>query len=417
MMSFICLGLDSAYIRFFHEPPSNTNNKQLAGKCMSITFTAFTMASFIIIILRNHPTTNLMIGGSGSLFVFSFLIMVFAQLINRFMTIFFRMSSDILNFFIISITFVLLTRTIFIPTYYITPKFESNIILMSLFWTTFILIFFLFQKKNMIETDYSPHAKYTSVYRYAFFSSPEIVILCLNTYIPQLVISQKLGDNILGIYSAALLFCLAIQVLCSGFTTFWAPFMFKNYKTASITIKNVHDVVLLCSILILSLILIFNDFFYLFVGESFRRYQNILGMLLIHPIAIILVETTAYGIAIKKKNEISLLIYTISTVTNILLCLILSPKYGLAGIAFASMIAGICHMLLMTYFGQKFYQSINNIAKTIFHVIALVVSAILFYFLYDNLILFIFLEIGITTLCFIYNKSAILWCIKVIRKG
>ena len=409
VMSLICLGLDTAYIRFYYEPPENTNSKQLAWKCIFPALVAFILVSSAIMYVRDRSILYPLIGGGGVFFTVAFVITVLSQFLNRFMTIYFRMNNNVLDFSVLTIAFTILTKTIFIPTYYIAPKFEDNIVLVVPFLAMFMLVFFTYNAKNMISFSHDSFFKYKRVYRYALFSSPVFVITYLNSYLPQVIISNNLGDSVLGIYSAALLFCSAIQVLSMGFSTFWSPYMYKNYKTENDMIKRVHDIVLLASVLVMSLILIFNDFIYLFIGEAFRKNQNILGLLLIYPIVLIIVDTVAYGIGIKKKNEISLLIYLTSTITNVTLCIILISKYGLDGIAFASMISGIVLMTFMTYFGQKYYQSINQISRTLFHIFVLILSAISFYFLYDYRIMFIIAETTVLAICLVYDRNVILW--------
>lgn len=415
IMSVICLGLDSAYIRFYYEPPRDSNSKQLAWKCMIPALVIFFLISFVITLSRNSPSLELLLGGSGLLFTAAFIISVLSQFLNRFMTIYFRMSGKILNFSIVSIALALLTKTIFIPTYHITQNFADNIIIAAVLLTAFMLSYFLFNAKDMIEKPQNSIVNYKPVYRFALYSSPVFAITYLNNYLPQVIISRNLGDCALGIYSAALLFGSAILVVSTGFSTFWSPYMYKNYKTERETIKKVHDIVLLASVFAMGLILIFNDFIYLFIGEAFRRNQNILGMLLIYPIIIIIVDTVAYGISIEKKNEISLAIYAISTVTNVVLCLILISRFELGGVAIASMISAIVQMLLMTYFGQKYYRSINQITRTLFHIFALVLSAVLFYFLYDNRIVFVAIELITLTICLVYDRKVILWGVELLR--
>lgn len=415
VMSLICLGLDSAYIRFYYEPPEKTNSKQLAWKCIFPALAIFLFISFIIILLRDAASLIPLLGGGGLFFSVAFVIVIFSQLLNRYLTIYFRMSSKVLHYAIASIFFVILTKTIFIPIYHVTPKFEDNIIIAAVFLTLFMSAYFLFNMKNMIEIPHHSVADYSPIYRFALLSSPVYIITYLNNYLPQVIISNNLGDNILGIYSAALLFCSAILVLSTGFSTFWSPYMFKNYKTERETIKKVHEIVLLVSILAMSSILIFNDFIYLFIGEAFRKNQNILGMLLTYPIILIIVDTVAYGISIKKKNEISLIIYLISTATNIILCCVLVSKYKLDGIAFASMISAIIQVALMTYFGQKYYRSINHISRTILHILFLIFSAVLFYFLYDKRFIFIIAETVMLAICLMYDRRIILWGVELLK--
>lgn len=415
VMSLICLGLDSAYVRFYYEPPENTNSKQLAWKCIFPALFAFILISSVIMYFRDHSILYPLIGGSGVFFTAAFVITVLSQFLNRFMTIYFRMSNKVMGFSVLTIVFAILTKTIFIPTYYQTQKFENNIVLAAPFLAMFMLVFFAYNAKSMVSISYDSFSKYKRVYRYALFSSPVFVITYLNNYLPQVIISNNLGDNILGIYSAALLFCSAIQVLSMGFSTFWSPYMFRNYKREQNSIKKIHDIVLLVSVFVISSILIFNDFIYLFIGEAFRKNQNILGMFLIYPIVLIIVDTVAYGISIKKKNEISLIIYLISTVTNVALCFTLVSKYGLDGIAIASMISAVVQMALMTYFGQKYYSSINNISRTLIHMLVLIISAVSFYFLYDNRIIFIIAELAMLAICLVYDKKIILWALNILK--
>lgn len=64
-MSVICLGLDSAYIRFYYEPPENANSKQLAWKCMASALAIFLLISSVILLFRNKALLIPLLGGGG----------------------------------------------------------------------------------------------------------------------------------------------------------------------------------------------------------------------------------------------------------------------------------------------------------------------------------------------------------------
>lgn len=409
VMSFACIGLDSSYIRFYYEPPENTNNKQLAWICIIPAITILGLIGVCLLLFRNNSAVGVMLGSKGCFFVLAFIITVLSQLLYRFLTIFFRMSSRVLSFSIINIGFVLLTKTIFIPIYFFVTEFELEIIIAAIILILFMLVIFIINMRSMFEVTDISFVKYKPIFRFALLTSPMFIIIYLNSYLPQIIISKGLGDDILGIYSAALLFSSAIQVLSTGFTTFWSPYMYKNYKTNNDTIKNIHDVVLLGCVLFYTLVLLFNDFIYLFIGKAFRQHQNILGMLLIYPIVLIIVETTSYGINIEKKNEISLIIYVLSTVINVILCILLVIRYRLDGIAFASMISAIFKLFLMTWFGQKYYKSINSISRTVFHVIYMIITAFLFYLLYDNRCVFVVVACLFILFFLIYDRKTLMW--------
>lgn len=418
VMSLVCLGLDSAYIRFYYEPPKHNNSKNLAWKCMFPSFVFLVIVSIVLLILSNSDLFVFLLGSKGLLFVGAFVIVVLAQYLIRYMTIFFRMSSKVISFAIVSMVLVICTKTIFIPIIFLTEDFKDNIVIASLLLGLFGLVYFIFHIKDILEIKKSEKGDYNQVYKFALLSSPVFVITYLNSYIPQVVISRDLGDDILGIYTAALLFCSAIQVLSTGFTTFWSPYMYKNYKTSNQTIKNIHDLVLVGCVFVLALILIFCDYIYLFIGENFRKNQNLLGMLLIYPIILIVVETTAYGINIEKKNEISLVIYFVSTLINAIMCIVLTPSIGLLGVAISSMFSAVVQLILMTYFGQKYYCSVNNLFRSIINFGLLLISAILFYFLYDNyILLFNIIEIILLITCIIININVVKFMYKYIRRS
>lgn len=416
VMSFICLGLDTAYIRFYYEPPNKLNSRQLAWICFFPAIILLVVISFILLLLRNNDSLVFLLGSKGNFFVFAFIITVLSQLLYRFMTIFFRMSSKVLKFSIVSIGFVILTKTVFIPLFIFITKYDINVIVASILLTVFMVIFFVINMKSMMQITFLSLDKYNNIFRFAILSSPIFVITYLNSYFPQIIISKNLGDDILGIYSAALLFGSAIQVLSTGFTTFWSPYMYKNYKQKNDVIRNIHDVVLFGSVFALSFVLIFSDFIYLFIGKAFRQNQNILGMLLIYPIILIIVETTSYGINIEKKNEISLIIYIISTIINVLLCFLLIARFGLDGVAVASMISAVVHLILMSYFGQKYYKSINCINRTIIHVVILILSALLFYMMYDIKIYYIVIQTIILLCLMIYDRKIVKWALNILYK-
>ena len=139
-------------------------------------------------------------------------------------------------------------------------------------------------------------------------------------------------------------------------------------------------------------------------------------MLLIYPIILIIVETTSYGINIEKKNEISLIIYIISTIINVLLCFLLIARFGLDGVAVASMISAVVHLILMSYFGQKYYKSINCINRTIIHVVILILSALLFYMMYDIKIYYIVIQTIILLCLMIYDRKIVKWALNILYK-
>lgn len=415
MMSFICFGFDTAFIRFFYEPPKEINAKKLAYICMVPSIIIFIILAIILFAIRDNGYLIKTLGGNGYIYIVIILLNTFSLFLIRYLTVFFRMKSFIFPFALVSVLLVICTRTIYIPLYLLKDNVTENIKIATLFLFLGTIILFCRYINCLLEREKIKIKRYSEVYSFALKNSPVFVITYLNSYIPQVVINSYLGEHNLGIYTALLLFCTAIQVLSTGFTTFWSPYMYKNYKKCNQEISNVHDLVFIGLIFVLSMVLLFNDFLFLFIGENYRNHQNILGLLLIYPIILIVVETTAYGINIQKKNEISLLIYFLSTTSNFVFSILLVKKYDFLGIAIASVISATIQFVLMTIFGQKYYKSINDKKNTSINYCILLIIAIAFYIFYKDRLIFVFIDSVMLIFLFIKNFKLLKWLVESLK--
>ncbi|MBQ8951832.1 MAG: lipopolysaccharide biosynthesis protein [Eubacterium sp.] len=415
VMSIACFGLDSAYIRFYYEPPNGSSSKTLAFHCIVPSVLLLSVFSFILLSINKIQMISGLIGGNGITYVIAFIFVVWGMFIVRYLTVFFRMNGKVIIFAIVSIFLVVLTKSIVIVLHFIFHNLYIDIIFSAFIFALFSLVIVFRYFYKIIEIKRICFRNYSEVYKYALLASPIFVITYLNGYLPQIIISNKLGEDILGVYTAALLFCSAIQVLSTGFTTFWSPYMFKHYKDRIEIIKKVHDMAFAVAFFVLSFLLVFCDFIYLFIGERFRKYQELIGFFLFFPIVNILVETTSYGISIKKKNEISLVIYLIVMLLNVSLSLILVDRLFLFGVAISSFVSSGLFFVLMTHYGQRFYKSVNDLKKSYVNIFLLCLIPIVFYFFYSNRIYFIISDLIIVLLFIIFNYRSFHMMIKYIK--
>lgn len=202
--------------------------------------------------------------------------------------------------------------------------------------------------------------KEKEIIKFAIFSAPISIIISINSFTAQQIIKTKFGMESVGIYSAANYFSSIFAVLQSGFATFWAAYIYGNYKTEQETIKKMHDMVMLVLIYIYAAFILFKDIVYFLIGNEYHDSKSFFAMVVFYPIMILLASTTDCGIGIKKKNYISLVIYFLVVVCNISLAFILSDWIGLKGIACASAFSGLMYYIISTYFGQRYYITIIN---------------------------------------------------------
>lgn len=366
MMCFICMGLDSAYIRFYYEPPKGESVNRLIGRCIRPSLYPFVFISIILLIQRKSTFVDEMFGFHGTLFIVCLLLNVLALFILRYLTITFRMQGNIKAFSIMTIGTIVATRLLYVI---VAIKYQDYAFIVNCSSIALLIFSFLFLIKEIGKVEFAcgRHvlSHYKEVYKYALFESPLFVISYLNTFIPQLIVKNEMSDHLLGVLSGAMLFPTAIQALCSGLMTFWSPFVFSNYKSQQELIKKVHNWTIFCLTFGFILLLIFKDLLYFLIGKEFREHKEILGFLVLVPIFSILCETTMYGIGIYKKTYLNLIINGICFALNVFLCSLLVGEFGLVGVSIASMVATLFMYLLDTIIAQRMYSTIYSLGSSV----------------------------------------------------
>jgi len=408
MMSLVCLGLDSSFIRFYNEPPSGFNEKDLLSRCLGIPV-IFTL------IIAVFSTTFFY--KEFSFFVFnrvSWLITVLlfintiTLLILRYFNLCYRMSANAKLYTIQSVLTLFFSKCFVLAAALFEPKYETVITFNTIGVFVLAAVYFVIQRKSVLPNKIKLSIKgLKEVVIFALYSWPSSFTLYLNAFIVQLIISKYLGNFQLGIYASTNFFTSVIVVLQGGFGTYWAPFMYANYKTEQSKIKRVHNYTLLFVIAILSCFLLFQNIIYSLLGFKYHDSKPFFALVLLFPLASVINETTAYGISIAKKNYYNLISTVLFVASNLLLCFYLIPLFGIAGAAFALAISALLQLLLSTYFGQKYYRSIDNPIKTVFTVAVLVFMACANYRFSDNYLALLFCMIPpLIISAFVFGQEA-----------
>jgi len=376
IMSIICLGLDSSYIRFFNEPPAGNNSKQLTFKLISVSVSITAFVGVIISAFLYQPFTQAIFSRTSWLLSVMVFINVLSLLLLRFLNITYRMSFNVRQFTIQSILVQIFSKLFVVAAALFNPTAEVVISfnVLGVFILTVVYIFL--QRKDIIprKIDFD-FTGYKPIFKYAFFTAPIYIAINLNGFFSQQIIAQTISLGAVGIYSTAYYFSTIISVLQAGFTTYWSAFMFSNYEKDRKKITGVHDYIMLFLIVAFIGMIIFKDLIYLLIGPQYQESKNFFALVSLYPILGIAAETTTYGMAIVKKNHITLINYTIAILVNLLSSIILTKQFGLTGTAAASCFSAIVLFALNTFWGQKYYKSISSIKRTVLCVVMIVVAA------------------------------------------
>ncbi|WP_161601405.1 lipopolysaccharide biosynthesis protein [Paenibacillus luteus] len=405
---FACLGLDQGYIRFFNENETENDRKNLLSVCMAMSILALIAITLIAIPFRGNISFWILNKEGNENLIYFLFICALNAVVIRYLSMLHRMKN---NVFLYTIT-VICSSSVIKLSYLVAALYDAHhltAILIMFLVSLFCLIITLVGNKKNLNFKISIRKNLSKkVFLYSIPFMPISVMSLLNNDLPQYLLRSLDDISNLGIYTTAVTLAGIITLLQSGLGVFWGPYVYKNYKNKAEKIKKMHELIVFAMVFSAVLIISFQDIIVLLLGEKYRVMTAFFPFLLISPVCYTIAETTGVGIAIEKKSNINLAIYSFSVVSNIIACYIFIPLYSLEGAAMSSASAAIIMLIFKTLFGQKYYKSIDKYRYTIIGMFALVaVSSINVLFKNDIWICIIFNLVSLIGLSMVFKINLI----------
>lgn len=421
LMYVLSIGMDSAYIRFYNEPPFGNTQNQLLYKNLVWTTVIYLVVGVAVIPLFGDITSDLIFGIASRTISGLLLLYTFCTIILRYLNISFRMSFQVRKYNTQNILMNCLSRFLIIVAALYTSDFHFITFILSIGLGIVLIYYGYIQRPEYIpfnasrELDTSLSLKgYGEYFRFAFFSAPTYIVTYLNTYLSQQIIRSGLSAFALGIFSSTGMYVHILGALKGGFGTYWAAYVYKNYKTDKERIERMHDYVMLFAILMLSLVVMFRDVIYLFIGKDYHDSKQFFSLLLLFPIFSFILETTEKGIALAKKNHITLATHAVSVLVNVILCILFIPVLGLKGAALANAISGIVLFVANTYWGQKYYHTIRSYWRSTLGAILILMIAII-PALFMNIYIICIINIFVVMVAIVLYKNQVFYIYQTVK--
>lgn len=356
------LGLDQAFVRFFNEPPGQVSRKGL--------FTFCTVAPLTLSVIIALPAAFMWRGiseevaGAPNLTVFICLgIFGFCQVLYRFLSLSYRMEQNALMYTVQGVTYVIVTKIAYLCVGFGSSRGVAAITLLTVLMGIYTLIFVLVQRSRF-DVRALRRVDKPFIGTLAAFALPLVPLTVLSELsgnISKLALNELLGLSATAVYSSALGLASTINIIQTGFNTYWAPYVFENYKCdGERRFFTVHKLMAcLLTLFGLSISLLQTPVF-LLLGKSYRGSAIFFPFLFISPICYCLSETTDMGITIARRTYWTTLIFTFSTAVNVALCYLFIPIMGMAGAALAAAFSGILTMLFRTLVGNHYYKVLES---------------------------------------------------------
>lgn len=337
----VVLGLDQAYVREFHE---SKDRARLLKACVAPGFVCLLLGAALTIPFRRE-LSNLLYGASDSIFFWLTLATVFAVFLSRFLSLILRMQERGLAFSMSQVIpkvllLLLLGGVVLVDL----PRSFRVLLWVSFLSTLAVAAVYAWNTRGSWLPALAARLERDEVKSLLAFGFPLIfsglafwglaaaATIALRTW-------STLDD--LAIYSVANSFAGAAVVLQSIFTVVWAPTVYK-WSSQGVDMRLVDRVALQILALIgvfLALCGVFSWVCDWLLPPHYADVKYLVPCMMMQPLLYTLSEVTCVGIAIQRRTIWTVWITLAAMAANMLLCMLLVPRYGATGAAVANAVA------------------------------------------------------------------------------
>lgn len=359
--SFLCLGLDQGYVRFYVNVEEEKEKKQLLTFDISVVF-------FVLLIITGlaslfwKPIGMWLFGEADPMLLTMLPCYLAGLLAIRFFSVLYRMRNKVFSYTVFTVLLSLCTKGVYLFSVPIGRSYRTAIIFSGVVAVGLCLIILLVQRRELCLPGLKENSTlYKKQMVFSLPLIPSVLMSLLNNNIPQFMLRSFGGFSYVAGYSVAITVASALNVVQTGFNTFWTPYVFKNYDTNQHKIKQMHGYIVTLMPLLAIVIVLFQNVIFVVVNREYSYITQFLPFLILTPLCYTIGETTSVGIALKMKTVLNIVIYSACAAVNAVFCWILIPRIGVNGAAIAAGIGAITALILKTHWGQCFYSSMESL--------------------------------------------------------
>ncbi len=363
LISSMCyVGLDQAFVRFFRETPGKSTRRSLFTFCLAVPLAFSVMVAVVLTFFWRSLSVEI-VGAADPGVFFCLVLYSFSLVVFRFLSLSYRMEQNALLYTIQGVLHALLTKVAYLSVGFTVPTGRAALISLTALMALFTVVF-LFVQRRRLDARFLRSIDREAVRALGAYALPLVPINFLawvNASTSSLVLKHLLDYSATGIYTSALGLASTINIIQTGFNTYWAPYVLEHYRSDdSRRFYTVHRL-MACMLTLFGLcITILQTPVFMLLGKAYRSSVVFFPFLFLSPICYCLGETTGMGITISKKSYWNTLIYLFSAIINIGLCFAFIPLVGMSGAAMASAASAVLTLLLRTRVGEHYYRVLNS---------------------------------------------------------
>jgi len=408
LLNISLLGTDQSFVRMFYEKPEEERRNLLWESLMPSLSVGFIV--FIIIgLFWKELSFVLFEDYSHFLPIFLLGLTVLIGCVERFATLVVRMKQRGIAFSALRVVngasnavFTILYALLVSKTFYavIVGLFFSHIVSATL---AIFLERDLWFGKFKINT-----GSVKEIIKYGLPFVPTFLITWIFQSFDKLALRNYCDFTEIGLYSAAFKVVAIMNLIQTGFTTFWTPVSYESYENNPESTGLFEKVSLFISAAMFvmgMLIIVFKDVIFLLLAKSYRSAAQIAPFLILMPIMYTTSEVSVVGINFKKKTFWHMLIATVAAGCNVVGNTLLVPLYGAKAAAFTTGLSYIVFFCMRTFISKSLYPVNYHLGKFFTATVVFVIVAFINTFVGNLVWQVLSAVVGLVIVMLVYNTE------------
>ncbi len=368
LMNLGILGLDQSLLRFYKEPPAGADGRGLFGACLVFSGGFMVLLGAVCSLFFARPLAALLglgAGGAGPALIPLLFVNAALYMLVRYLNVLLRLEGNIRAY-----TAETLWMQGCYNLFYLLPGFFTTkvTVLALAAILSFGVVAIAFGYKIMAGTALPAPAQLGGIARavlpYGIALAPAQILFTLNSGICLSFIGNYAGDAAQGLFAFGFSLAQLVTAVQAGFSTYWGPYVFANYRDQQERIARVHDVLDLLIFGFFCCLVMFEDIIFLIFPDK-AGCMPVFPLLMLGVVFNILCEGTVYGNSIARRPWHDTVGIALGALVNLGLCALLVPGHGLLGAGLALAAGNGVMFLYRTVTGQYFYRTIVSYTKTL----------------------------------------------------
>lgn len=365
--TFLNLGLDQAFLRFYYQDTRNEKQIKLLKSCLKILLYVYLAVIIIVCLLWVSGALEKI----NNTIIFFYVLMIGILVLNRFALLNLRVEYKTLMYSIVNcltkFSYVILVLAILFVKQ--ENKLYALIVAHFLSVALATIVAMLAERKNWkfkriqnVELDFSMK----EIVSYGIPLMISTSIFSLFQASDRIALSYFCDKSVVGVYASAQSLMIVFSVIQQSFNVVWAPKAIEKYegeKENNTYYQKVNHMLTVCMFAFGATVLLLKEVFVLFLGEEYRQAVTIIPFLVLNPIMYTISETTNIGIVIKKKPIYQVYTVIIACACNAIGNFMLIPIWGVNGAAISTGTSYILFFSLRTLFSKKFVDIDYSLKK------------------------------------------------------